>query len=70
MAEGSQIPTQILKEVALFMKQSNVGRLSRNLRGLLLAALMAQKDGYCFDMDDLLVDLSYLFELLDAMEGV
>ncbi len=69
MDENSPIAPQILKEVILFIEQANAGRLNRNLRGMLLTVLMVQKDGYCFDMDDLLVDLSYLFNLLDVIDG-
>jgi hypothetical protein len=68
MDEKSQIPPKVLNELLLFMKQSKPGRLSRNLRGMLLTVLMTQKDAYCFDMDDLLADLSYLFDFLDAIE--
>lgn len=43
-------------------------RLSRNLRNLLLQYLTVVPDGHTFDMDDLLNDLLYLFELLDGLE--
>lgn len=68
MEERSQMPSQVLKELGLFMEQSNAGRLSRNIRGMLLTVLIIQKDAYCFNMDDLLLDLTYLFEFLDALE--
>ncbi len=68
MEEISQIPPRVLKELILFMEQSDTGRLSRNLRGMLLTVLITQKDAYCFNMDDLLLDLTYLFEFLDVLE--
>jgi hypothetical protein len=66
--DEQSLPPQVLNGLAVFIEQSNPGRLSRNIRGLLLTVLIAQKDGYCFDMDDLLLDISYLFEFLDVLE--
>jgi hypothetical protein len=70
MAQQPELSPQLLKEISIFMESCQPRRLNRNLRGLLLSMLMAQKDGYCFDLDDLLMDIAYLFELLDAMEAV
>jgi hypothetical protein len=66
--DEKSFPPQVLRALALFTEQSNPGRLSRNLRGMLISLLIVQKDGYGFDMDDLLLDLSFLFEFLDVLE--
>ena len=57
-----------LEIVNQFVESTPVSRLSRNLRNLLLEHLAVQKDGYTFDLEDLLVDLLNLFEFLEAME--
>lgn len=57
---------RLVKETALFLEYANAGRLGRNLRNLLLAYLTLQHDGHSMNMDDLLTDLQFLFDLLDA----
>lgn len=54
--------------LARFKERVPPARLSRNLRNLLLQYLTLAHDGHTFDMDDLLNDLLYLFELLDGLE--
>lgn len=62
------IPPRLANELKQFMEYAQPRRLSRNLRGLLLSMLIAQKDGYIFDLEELLSDLAFLFNLLDSME--
>ena len=60
---------KLIKQVKRFIETTPPERLSKNLRNLLLGHLAVQKDGYNFDLDDLLIDMMSLFELLDAIEG-
>jgi hypothetical protein len=62
------LPGHLIKDIERFIENGNVQRLGKNLRNLFLSTLIAQKDGNTFDMDDMLVDLSNLFQLLDAIE--
>lgn len=57
-----------LEKLTTFIEQTPVSRLSRNLRNLLLEHLAIQKDGYTFDLEDLLVDMLNLFEFLEEVE--
>jgi len=66
--DEKSFPPQVLHALALFTEQSDPGRLSRNLRGMLISLLIVQRDGHSFEMDDLLLDLSCLFEFLDVLE--
>ena len=66
--QKSQLSRSLTNEIKRFIDDASPSRLSRNLRSMLLSLLMLQKDGYIFNMDDLLLDLSYLFELLDIIE--
>lgn len=59
------MPDELL---ARFKESIPPARLSRNLRNLLLQYMTLQQDGHFFDMDDLLNDMLYLFELLDDLE--
>ena len=51
-----------------FIENTPPARLSKNLRNLLIEHLAVHKDGYSFNLDDLLLDMLNLFELLDATE--
>ncbi len=64
----NNISTALLEKIKHFIETVPPERLSRNLRNLLLEHLLVQKDGYTFDMDDLLLDMMGLFELLEAIE--
>lgn len=59
---------KLQKETAVFFEYANAGRLSRNLRNLLISYLTLQRDGHSMNMDDLLTDMQNLFDLLDVAE--
>jgi len=66
MSHNKTLSKKLQGEVAHFFEYAPPARLSRNLRRMLMAYLVACEDGHSFDMNDLLTDLSALFELLDT----
>jgi hypothetical protein len=64
------LTTDLSTAIQQFTEQTPPARLSRHLRNLLLEHIALQKDGYSFNMDELLHDMLNLFELLDAMAEV
>ena len=59
---------KLREEITRFFGYVPPHRLSRNLRKLLLSYLSLQKDSHSMDMDDLLLDIQFLFELLDVAD--
>ena len=65
MKSKPTLPPALQEEVEWFFEYAPPERLSRNLRKLLLSYLALQQDGHAMNMDDLLTDMQWLFELLD-----
>jgi hypothetical protein len=59
---------KLAEELVSFFELVPQWRLSRGLRNLLIDYLSMRPDGQCSYMEDLLVDIQYLFELLDVAE--
>lgn len=57
---------KLQEEIARFLEDTPPARLSRNLRKMLLSYCATFRDGHGLDLEDLLLDLSSLFELLDT----
>lgn len=68
MKHKSNLPVGLLDEVDSFFQIVPPGRLSRNLRRLLLNHLTLDKEAYGMNSQDLYVDMIWLFELLDRAE--
>jgi hypothetical protein len=66
MPHNKTLSDKMQQELAAFFEYTPPARLSRNLRNLLLGYLMAYHDGHSFDIDDLLTDLTALFQVLDT----
>jgi hypothetical protein len=67
----TQSPTinkELLEEFEQFLEYAPAHRLSKNLRNLLLWYLIYAEGEYFFPLDDLLADLTTLFDLLDVAE--
>jgi len=54
--------------ISNFKNNTDVSRLGRNLRNLILHYQTVVNDGQPFNMEDLLTDILPLFELLDNIE--
>ncbi len=68
MKNKSKLRAPLQQEVEWFFERAVPGRLSRNLRNLLLSYLTLQQDGHSMNIEDLLVDMQWLFDLLDSAE--
>lgn len=65
MKNTPHISKTLKKEIAVFFEYVPPGRLSRNLRDMLLDYLYLVQDSSKINMEDLLPDMQLLFELLD-----
>ena len=70
MKNKSNLPEELQKEVEGFFEYVQPQRLSRGLRNLLLTYLSVYQDGHSMDLEDLLIDMQWLFELLDTAEDM
>ena len=66
--DKEKISERLQAEVADFFEYTQITRLNRNLRNLLVAYSITVKGDHMFNMHDLLFDLSSLFALLDVAE--
>ena len=66
--DKGKISDKLQIEVENFFEYTQLTRLNRNLRNMLMSYSITIKDGHNFNMDDLLVDLASLFTLLDVAE--
>ncbi len=66
--DAPAISKPLKEEFEKFLEYAPARRLSCNLRNLLLWYLIHAEGEYFFNMDDLLCDLTYLFDLLDTAE--
>jgi len=69
MPKPPELSKHLTEQVVHFMETTHAERLSKNLRNLLIEHLIVQKDGYSFDLEDLLIDILSLFELLHEIES-
>lgn len=70
IAEGSDIPENMLDEFKVFLKQVPANRLSKGLRKLLFDYLFYHiDDGLPSGFKELLSDLYWLHELLDEIQS-
>lgn len=60
------VNNELQQEFERFLEYAPAARLSRNLRNLLLWHLIHADGEYFFHFDDLLADLTWLFDLLDT----
>jgi len=72
--KSKQLPTTVItkplqEEFEKFIECVPARRLSANLRNLLVWYLLYSDGEHFFDFDDLLADLTWLFDLLDIADG-
>ena len=68
MKNKSNLPLKLQTQVDWFFEVVPPGRLSRNLRTLLMNYLSLDQDAHGMNIQDLYVDMIWLFELLDIAE--
>lgn len=66
MKNKRRLPKRLREEVKQFFEYTPPARLSRNLRKLLTAYLILERDGESLFREDLFIDMENLFDLLDV----
>ena len=64
----SNLSQNLQTEVERFFEYAPPARFSRNLRKLLLSYLSIQQDGHNMNIEDLLIDIQWFFDLLDIAD--
>ena len=65
---GPPVPEGLLNEFRQFVREVPVGRLSKNLRNMVLQQVASDLDALPLDFAEFLEDLQALFDLLDEVE--